>query len=44
MIDLMVHVCLSDDDYCVAEIPFFDKQIIPKPLCGDVNGFNLDGK
>lgn len=44
LVDLYMRVCLSDDDDCIVEIPFFEKQIIPKPLCGDNNGFNLDGE
>ncbi|XP_053398211.1 uncharacterized protein LOC128556642 [Mercenaria mercenaria] len=40
-IDVIVKLCLSDDDQCVLDMPIFQRQMIPKPLCQNELGFNI---
>jgi hypothetical protein len=41
IIDASVKMCLSDDDHCILDIPIFERQAVPQPLCQNELGFNM---
>ena len=44
IIDADVKLCLSDDQHCILDMPIFERQAVPKPLCNNELGFNMKSK
>jgi hypothetical protein len=44
IIDAGVKLCLSDHEDCILDIPIFERQAVPQPLCQNELGFNMKSK